>query len=86
MFVVGLINQINVVISFLFQFYLILNVAIGGTSGFFPDGWTYNTPKPWKNSSPTEPADFWNKRNDWLPTWNGDDVAMQVDYVQMTQY
>ncbi|KAH3775029.1 beta-1,3-glucan-binding protein-like [Dreissena polymorpha] len=67
-------------------FYLILNVAIGGTNGFFPDDWTYNSRKPWNNNSPTEPADFWNHKNDWLPSWQGDNVAMEVDYVEMFQY
>jgi hypothetical protein len=28
-------------------------------------------------------TDFWSGRNQWLPTWNGDDVAMQVDYVKV---
>ena len=63
-----------------------MNVAIAGTNGFFPDTWSYNSPKPWNNNSPTEPADFWNGRHNWLPSWNGDDVAMQVDYVEMVQY
>jgi len=36
-----------------------LNVAIGGTSGFFPDEWTYNSPKPWENTSEHEDDDFW---------------------------
>ncbi|XP_060553352.1 beta-1,3-glucan-binding protein-like [Ruditapes philippinarum] len=66
-------------------FYLILNVAVGGTSGFFPDGWTYNSPKPWRNDSPHENADFWNARNNWLGSWHGDDVAMEIDYVEMKQ-
>ncbi|KAL4234516.1 hypothetical protein ACF0H5_006159 [Mactra antiquata] len=67
-------------------FYLILNVAIAGTNGFFPDNWSYNHPKPWNNNSPTEPADFWNARNSWYPTWQGDAAAMEIDYVEMTQY
>ncbi|KAL4233975.1 hypothetical protein ACF0H5_005630 [Mactra antiquata] len=67
-------------------FYLILNVAVGGTSNFFPDSWHYNSRKPWRNDSPNENADFWNAKNDWLPSWHGDDVAMEIDYVQMTQY
>ena len=69
-----------------FQYYLIINVAVGGTNGYFPDEWIYNTPKPWNNTSPTQNEDFWSKRNDWLPTWVNDDVALIVDYVQMTQY
>ncbi|GFO29984.1 hypothetical protein PoB_005648900 [Plakobranchus ocellatus] len=63
------------------EFYFILNVAVGGTSGNFPDAlrsWT----KPWHNNSPNPAKDFWNGRNDWLPTWKGDKVAMIVDWVQ----
>jgi len=67
-------------------FYFIMNVAVGGTNGFFPDGWQYNSPKPWNNNSPTEDADFWNKRHDWLPSWQGDNVAMEIDYIEMKQY
>jgi hypothetical protein len=28
-------------------------------------------------------TDFWNGRNQWLPTWSGDDVALQVDYIKV---
>jgi hypothetical protein len=28
---------------------------------------------------------FWERRNEWLPTWHGDNVAMLVDYVEMQQ-
>ncbi|XP_052819270.1 beta-1,3-glucan-binding protein-like [Mya arenaria] len=67
-------------------FYLILNVAIAGTNGFFPDNWTYNSRKPWGNNSPTEYADFWRGRKDWLRSWEGDKVAMEIDWVKMYQY
>lgn len=36
-----------------FQFYLIINLAVGGTNGFFPDGVYNPNPKPWSNNSPT---------------------------------
>ncbi|XP_053401685.1 beta-1,3-glucan-binding protein-like isoform X2 [Mercenaria mercenaria] len=67
-------------------FYLMLNVAVAGNNGFFPDNWNYNTRKPWKNNTPTITKDFWNGRGSWLPTWKGEKVAMEIDYVQMTQY
>ncbi|XP_052818189.1 beta-1,3-glucan-binding protein-like [Mya arenaria] len=67
-------------------FYLILNVAIAGKNGFFPDNWTYNSPKPWNNTSPTVPADFWSARDKWHPSWQGDNVAMEIDYVEMYEY
>jgi hypothetical protein len=37
-------------------FYLILNVAVGGTNGFFPDN---VGDKPWLDSSTTAMSDFW---------------------------
>lgn len=30
-----------------------MNLAVGGTNGFFPDGVTNPSPKPWWNGSPT---------------------------------
>ncbi len=49
------------------KFYILLNVAVGGTSGFFDD----STPgKPWKDHSPTAVRDFWAAKSAWWPTWN----------------
>jgi hypothetical protein len=67
-------------------FYFIMNVAVGGTNGFFPDNWHYDRRKPWNNNSPTEPADFWSAKNEWYPTWNGESAAMEIDYIEMKQY
>ncbi|CAG5117643.1 unnamed protein product [Candidula unifasciata] len=64
------------------NFYLILNVAVGGTSGFFPDDVNYGVKKPWKNNSPRAAEDFWNAHSQWLPTWQGDNVALLIDYVE----
>lgn len=65
------------------SFYLILNVAVGGTNGWFPDG---AGNKPWIDNSKTAMLDFWTKRDDWLPTWGeGDDHSMIVDSVKMYQ-
>merc|ERR1712136_444635 len=45
------------------EFYILLNVAVDGTNGYFPDGWTNgNGPKPWLNNSPTAFKDFWDAR------------------------
>ncbi|XP_071799731.1 beta-1,3-glucan-binding protein-like isoform X2 [Asterias amurensis] len=70
------------------EFYIILNVAVGGTN-YFSDGLT-NQPyaKPWSNDSPTAASDFWNAKDDWYPTWNpdvnnGEDAAMQVKSVRV---
>lgn len=63
-------------------FYLMLNTAIGGTNGYFPDG---IDGKPWWNGSPTPAADFWNNRDQWLPSWNidSDDRDFLFDYVHI---
>jgi len=61
------------------EFYLILNVAVGGTNGWFQDG---QSGKPWVDGSPTAKQDFWNARDQWYPTWqNGG--KMTVSKVQM---
>lgn len=67
------------------EFYLLINLAVGGT-GFFPDDATNPGGKPWNNNSPTAATDFWNGRNQWLNTWNlnGDKRAsFQIDYVRI---
>lgn len=51
------------------EFYLILNVAVGGTNGWFKDG---ESNKPWVDSSKTARKDFWEAREQWEPTWEKD--------------
>jgi len=63
------------------DFYLILNVAVGGTNGWFPDGLNG---KPWVDQSPTARYDFWNAQEDWYPTWK-DNGQMIVKSVKMWQ-
>ena len=60
-----------------------MNVAVGGTNGWFPDR---VGDKPWLDGSQSESlcpamvpylpissldamADFWKNKNQWLPTW-----------------
>lgn len=65
------------------EFYLILNVAAGGTNGYFPDG---ICGKPWSNTSSSAANEFWNARGAWFPTWNypaSNDAAMKIDYVRV---
>ena len=59
------------------KFYLIMNVAVGGTNGWFKDG---ASGKPWVDQSPTAKKDFWNARDVWLPTWQkaGEMVVSKV--------
>lgn len=68
------------------EFYIIINLAVGGTGYFHDDFINKPNPKPWKNNSPRAAADFWEHRNEWLPTWNlgGSDTAdLQIDYVRV---
>jgi len=64
-------------------FYLILDLAIGGTNGWFPDG----SEKPWLDGSSTAMGDFWRFKSQWLPTWpsNPEDRSLVVDHVKMWQ-
>jgi hypothetical protein len=64
-------------------FYLIMNVAVGGTNGWFPDG----PEKPWLDGSATAPLDFLRAQDKWYPTWPQDTFrrAMVVDSVKMWQ-
>ncbi|KAJ6524280.1 glycoside hydrolase family 16 protein [Mycena vulgaris] len=67
------------------DFYLILNVAVGGTNGWFPDG---QGDKPWLNAAGNPPMDFIRGMKQWLPTWpeNVEERAMVVDYVKMWKH
>ncbi|KAI8958318.1 glycoside hydrolase family 16 protein [Daldinia sp. FL1419] len=62
------------------RFYLILNVAVGGTNGWFEDS---RSGKPWIDRNPNTKKDFWNAQDRWLPTWT--DPAMEISKVVMLQ-
>jgi beta-glucanase (GH16 family) len=63
------------------EFYLILNVAVGGTNGWFEDG---KSGKPWVDTSLTAKKDFWEARDKWYPTWTAPGAGqMEVSKVQM---
>lgn len=63
------------------NFYLILNVAVGGTNGYFPDG---KGNKPWGDASDTAPLEFWQAQHLWYPTWGqGAARGMTVSKVAM---
>ncbi|TDL22482.1 concanavalin A-like lectin/glucanase [Rickenella mellea] len=51
------------------DFYLMINLAVGGTSGWFPDG---VGDKPWFDSSATAMRDFALMQDNWAATWPGD--------------
>lgn len=62
-------------------FYLILDVAVGGTDGFFPDGIGN---KPWVDNNQNAPLAFWEAANVWYPTWgDGDTDGMNIRSVKM---
>ncbi|KAM3075325.1 hypothetical protein ACMFMG_007236 [Clarireedia jacksonii] len=63
------------------EFYLIINVAVGGTNGWFDDG---KSGKPWVDTSPTAKNDFWKSRDDWYPTW-AKNSQMEISRVSMWQ-
>jgi len=67
------------------EFYLIMNVAVGGTNGWFPDG---QGNKPWLNQDTHAMRSFAEAKEQWYPTWpeNLDDRAMAIDYVKMWKH
>ena len=63
------------------DFYLLINVAVGGTNGWFEDG---VAGKPWVDASETAKKDFWDAREAWFPTWEAGG-QMRVKKVSMWQ-
>lgn len=65
------------------KFYIVLNVAVGGTNEYFNDN--FHPRPPWNNFSVGSKAlkQFWESRKKWLPSWKGNDVAMKIDYVKV---
>ncbi|KAK0388885.1 hypothetical protein NLU13_5128 [Sarocladium strictum] len=58
-------------------FYLIIALAVGGTSGWFPDG---VQGKPWSDASVAPKKDFWKAKDQWYPTWvenSGGEMAIK---------
>jgi hypothetical protein len=64
------------------KFFIILNVAVGGTGGYFPDN---AGNKPWMNNDPHAVNAFWKAVDTWYPTWKGEDAAMQIDWIRVYQ-
>ena len=61
------------------HFYLIINLAVGGTTGYFPDGHG----KPWINTSPHAVNAFYDNMTTWYSTWT---QPMMVDSVRVWSY
>ena len=65
------------------EFYLLLNVAAGGTNSYFPDG---QCGKPWSDASPNAVNEFWNAKDSWYTTWDypsTNQAAMKIDSIQV---
>jgi hypothetical protein len=65
------------------DFHLVLNVAVGGTNDFFPDGLGG---KPWSNQSPQSVNEFWNARDSWYSTWDDEKSALRIDSVRVWSF
>ncbi|KAL6710851.1 hypothetical protein ACN47E_007908 [Coniothyrium glycines] len=63
------------------DFYLVIDVAVGGTNGWFQDG---KAGKPWIDASSRARRDFWEARSQWYPTWK-QQGHMEVKSVKMWQ-
>ncbi|XP_065664112.1 beta-1,3-glucan-binding protein [Hydra vulgaris] len=65
------------------EFYIILNTAVGGTNRYFDEN--FEPRIPWDNNSNGQKAmkEFWENKNQWLPTWKGNNVALKIDYVRV---
>jgi len=63
-------------------FYLILDLAVGGTSGWFPDN---QGNKPWFDGSASAMRDFASQQSTWGASWpdNDDDLSFRIDSVRM---
>jgi hypothetical protein len=60
-----------------------MNVAVGGTNSYFPDG---VGDKPWSNNDAHSVNSFWDRRGQWQQSWVGDDVAMKIDSVKVWKF
>lgn len=58
------------------EMYLIINLAVGGTNSYFPDGFG----KPWNNAESSAVNSFWSAKGQWYPTWT---QPMAIDYVKV---
>lgn len=64
------------------EFCIRMNLAVGGTNDYFH---RLFTPKiPWNNDDGLKAmTSFWEARDQWFPSWKGDDSALKIDYVKV---
>lgn len=75
----------NIMAPFDKQFYFIINLAVGTTNGYFPDGVTYPNGKPWMNSDGRRVGQtkFWKSGAwKWYET-HPEESSLQVDYIKV---
>jgi beta-glucanase (GH16 family) len=48
------------------EYYIIINLAVGGTAGYFADG---VAGKPWSDKSSSSVNQFYDAKAQWWPTW-----------------
>lgn len=70
------------------EFYLSINLAVGGRDAFPDDAINSSGDKPWTNSSISPMTDFWHARNSWLPTWKVNEnrtkeASFLIDYIRV---
>lgn len=76
------------------EFYIVLNLAVGGTSSFFPDG---VGGKPWTNSDNHAVNNFYKAKDQWYPTWcpvgkaaetaaDPNSCALRIDWVKIYKF
>lgn len=61
------------------RFHLIINLACGGVTTYFPDGHG----KPWQNDANNAVDQFYDAKDDWYPTWTQD---FAIDSVRVWTY
>lgn len=63
-------------------FYLVLDLSVGATDGWFPDG---EGGKPWLDNSGTSMSDFWLSKDKWWNQWSTDpkERGFAIDSVKM---
>lgn len=62
------------------RFFFVIDLACGGTGGYFPDN---QGNKPWSNEDPHAINAFYKAKPQWYPTWT---QPMAIDYVRVWQY
>ncbi|XP_034477241.1 gram-negative bacteria-binding protein 1-like [Drosophila innubila] len=63
------------------MFYISVGLSVGGFGDFVDNLTTATYEKPWSNKNPRAMLHFWQRQNDWLPSWKQPNLL--VDYVRV---